>query len=190
LVALGRFLIQPHDDLSLAAVLKSPIFQLDEDALFEVAYGRGEAVSLYSALREKAPNDARLAEIVALLQEWQSAAAFQPVYEFYAGILTGSAGRDGARKRFVGRLGLEANDVLDEFLSFCFSAEKTGLTGLEAVLATLEGAAPDIKREMDQSRDEIRIMTVHAAKGLEAPVVDRKSTRLNSSHVKISYAVF
>lgn len=186
LVALGRFLIQPHDDLSLAAVLKSPIFQLDEEALFEIAYGRGEAVSLFSALREKALNDARLAEIVALLQEWQSAAAFQPVYEFYAGILTGSAGRDGARKRFVGRLGLEANDVLDEFLSFCFSAEKTGLTGLEAVLATLEGAAPDIKREMDQSRDEIRIMTVHAAKGLEAPVVflvDPGSAAVSNSHI-------
>jgi ATP-dependent helicase/nuclease subunit A len=186
LVALGRFLIQPHDDLSLAAVLKSPIFQLDEEALFEIAYGRSEAMSLFSALREKAQKDAKLTDIVAVLQEWQSAAAFQPVYEFYAGILTGTAEREGARKRFVARLGLEANDVLDEFLSFCFSAEKTGLTGLEAVLATLEGAAPDIKREMDQSRDEIRIMTVHAAKGLEAPVVflvDPGSAAVSNSHI-------
>src|SRR5690606_23350558 len=48
LVALGRFLVQPHDDLSLAAVLKSPIFKLDETALFELAYGRGDR-SLFSS---------------------------------------------------------------------------------------------------------------------------------------------
>ena len=186
LVALGRFLIQPHDDLSLAAVLKSPIFQLEEDGLFDIAYGRGEAVSLFSALREKALQDERLARIVSVLLEWQSNAVFLPVHEFYAGVLTGTPEREGVRKRFVARLGLEANDVLDEFLSFCFTAEKTGLIGLEAVLATLEGAAPDIKREMDQSRDEIRIMTVHAAKGLEAPVVflvDPGSAAVSNSHI-------
>lgn len=185
LVALGRFLIQPHDDLSLAAVLKSPIFQLDEDALFHIAHGR-ETLSLFAALREKAQSDEKLAKIAALLLEWQADAAFLPVHEFYASILTGTPEREGARKRFVARLGLEANDVLDEFLSFCFTAEKTSLIGLEAVLATLEGAAPDIKREMDQSRDEIRIMTVHAAKGLEAPVVflvDPGSAAVSNSHI-------
>jgi ATP-dependent helicase/nuclease subunit A len=71
----------------------------------------------------------------------------------------------------IGRLGREAGDILDEFLNFCLAEERTGLPGLEAFLATLESAAPEIKREMDQGRDEIRIMTVHAAKGLEAPVV-------------------
>lgn len=185
LVALGRFLIQPQDDLSLAAVLKSPIFGLDDDDLFDIAYGRGD-LSLFAALKKKAETDARLSGIVSALLEWQSNAVFMPVYEFYASILTGTPERAGARKRFVARLGLEANDVLDEFLSFCFTAEKTGLLGLEAVLATLEGAAPEIKREMDQSRDEIRIMTVHAAKGLEAPVVflvDPGSAAITSAHL-------
>jgi len=185
LVALGRFLVQPHDDLSLAAVLKSPIFKLDETALFELAYGRGDR-SLFSSLIDISKQNQQIALIVATLREWQSQAAFMPVYEFYAGVLTGSPNREGARKQFVARLGLEANDVLDEFLSFCFTAEKTGLIGLESVLATLEGAAPEIKREMDQSRDEIRIMTVHAAKGLEAPVVflvDPGSAAVSTSHI-------
>ncbi|RWD49893.1 MAG: double-strand break repair helicase AddA, partial [Mesorhizobium sp.] len=64
-----------------------------------------------------------------------------------------------------------AGDILDEFLSFCLAEERTGLPGLEAFLSTLENAGPEIKREMDQTRDEVRVMTVHAAKGLEAPVV-------------------
>ena len=71
----------------------------------------------------------------------------------------------------IARLGQEAGDILDEFLTFCLAEERTGLPGLEAFLSTLENAGPEIKREMDQTRDEVRVMTVHAAKGLEAPVV-------------------
>ncbi|RUU08833.1 double-strand break repair helicase AddA, partial [Mesorhizobium sp. M6A.T.Ca.TU.002.02.2.1] len=94
-------------------------------------------------------------------------AAFKPVFEFYAGALA----RDGLRKKMIARLGPEAGDILDEFLSFCLAEERTGLPGLESFLSTLENAGPEIKREMDQTRDEVRVMTVHAAKGLEAPVV-------------------
>ena len=102
-----------------------------------------------------------------MLDAWANEAAFRPVFEFYSGVL----GRDGVRSRMIARLGHEAGDILDEFLSFCLAEERTGLPGLEAFLATLESAGPEIKREMDQGRDEVRIMTVHAAKGLEAPVV-------------------
>lgn len=188
LMALGRFLVQPHDDLSLAAVLKSPLFGLDEEALFRLAWPRGEGVSLFSALREKARGDEALKGILDTLVDWQTDAAFRPVFEFYARLLSGAPGREGARRRFVARLGHEAHDVLDEFLSFCLTAERTGLVGLEALLATLEGAAPEIKREMDASRDEIRIMTVHAAKGLEAPVVflvDPGSAPVSNSHLPV-----
>lgn len=186
LVALGRFLLQPHDDLSLASILKSPLFGMKEKALFDLAWPRGDGVSLFAALREKAKTGAELNTILETLLEWQSRAAFESVFEFYAGVLSGTPAREGARSRFVARLGHEANDILDEFLSFCLTAEKTGLIGLEALLATLEGAAPEIKREMDQSRDEIRIMTVHAAKGLEAPVVflvDPGSAPVSNSHM-------
>ena len=100
-------------------------------------------------------------------EKWANEAAFRRPFEFYSGVL----GRDGVRARMIGRLGQEAGDILDEFLNFALAQEKTGLPGLETFLATLQSAAPEIKREMDQTRDEVRIMTVHAAKGLEAPVV-------------------
>ncbi|HEY4192341.1 MAG TPA: double-strand break repair helicase AddA, partial [Mesorhizobium sp.] len=166
MIALGRFLIQPQDDLSLAAVLRSPIFDVSEETLFELAGGRGKSVSLIASLRH-AGDDAGLAAVVKQLDGWASEAAFKPVFEFYAGLLA----RDGVRNRMIERLGLEAGDILDEFLSFCLAEERTGLPGLETFLATLENAGPEIKREMDQGRDEVRVMTVHAAKGLEAPVV-------------------
>ncbi len=167
LSALGRFLLQPEDDLSLAAVLKSPIFSESEETLFELAWNRAPGVSLIASLRRKAETDLLFAGIVGQLDKWANEAAFKPVFEFYAGVL----GRDEVRKKMVGRLGHEAGDILDEFLNFCLAEEQTGLPGLEAFLATLDSAGPEIKREMDQTRDEVRIMTVHAAKGLEAPIV-------------------
>jgi ATP-dependent helicase/nuclease subunit A len=167
LMALGRVLLQPNDDLSLAALLKSPAFGLSEETLFALAAGRARGVSLFAALRQKSREDAALGDVVARLDRWADEAAFRPVFEFYAGVL----GRDRMRARFIARLGPEAAEVVDEFLSFCLAEEKTGLPGLEAFLTTLENAGPELKRQMDQTRDEVRIMTVHAAKGLEAPVV-------------------
>jgi len=167
LTALGRYLLQPDDDLSLAAVLRSPIFSVTEDMLFELASGRPGYQSLAESLRARAQTELLLSGIVATLDGWATEAAFKPVFEFYSAILA----RDGIRKRMIARLGHEAGDILDEFLSFCLAEERAGLPGLEAFLAMLGSAAPEIKREMDQGRDEVRIMTVHAAKGLEAPVV-------------------
>lgn len=167
LIALGHFLIQPQDDLSLAAVLRSPIFDVSEETLFALAAERSSGLSLIASLRQHAGENPALANVLARLDGWANEAAFKPVFEFYAGVLA----RDGLRKKMIARLGPEAGDILDEFLSFCLAEERTGLPGLEAFLSTLENTGPEIKREMDQTRDEVRVMTVHAAKGLEAPVV-------------------
>ncbi|MDQ6434210.1 double-strand break repair helicase AddA [Mesorhizobium sp. LHD-90] len=167
MIALGRFVLQPEDDLSLAALLKSPVFGLSEEALFALAAGRAEGVSLAESLQSRSSADSALAGIAKTLERWASEAAFRRPFEFYSGVL----GRDEVRSKMIARLGQEAGDILDEFLNFALAQEKTGLPGLETFLATLQSAAPEIKREMDQTRDEVRIMTVHAAKGLEAPVV-------------------
>ncbi|MCO6390987.1 double-strand break repair helicase AddA [Aliihoeflea aestuarii] len=183
LMAIGRFALQPEDDLSVAALLRSPIFGLSEERLFEIAHGRGRA-SLYAVLRGEAESDVEFRLIRDQLNVWRDEVGFMPAFEFYGRIL----GRDGARARIVARLGPEAGDVVDEFLNFCLAAQKSGAAGLEAVLAMLDGDGPEIKREMDQSRGEVRIMTTHAAKGLEAPVVflvDSGSAPFSDSHLPI-----
>lgn len=169
LVALGRFVQQDEDDLSLAALLRSPVFGLSDDELFTISYRRDQ-LTLFAALRERAGLIGR-DDIVVRLEALRNAAAFQRPYEFFAHFLSGERNNPGARSRFVARLGPESGEILDEFLSFCLAAERSGIFGMEGLLALLEGSAPEISRQMDQDRDEVRIMTVHAAKGLEAPIV-------------------
>jgi ATP-dependent helicase/nuclease subunit A len=109
LIALGRCLVQPEDDLSFAAVLKSPIFGLAEEELYALAAGRESNRCANRSAR--APGDKRLEDIVTMLDKWSIEAAFKPVFEFYAGVLA----RDGARRKLITRLGHEAGEILDEF---------------------------------------------------------------------------
>ena len=169
LVALGQVMLTPEDDLSLAAILKSPLFGLDEDQLYELARARlkqGHEISLFEALAEF-KDKASFSRAYELLIRWRGRADILPVYEFYARLL----GADGGRKAFFTRLGNEAEDVLDAFLDLSLSHEQKGLPGLQAFLEALVRDAPEIKREMDQTAGQVRVMTVHAAKGLEAPIV-------------------
>ncbi|QRM53668.1 double-strand break repair helicase AddA [Sinorhizobium sp. BG8] len=165
LLALGRFAVLPEDDLSLAALLKSPFFSLSEDNLFELAAKRPAATSLWNHL--KAQTAENLTEIVSWLQDALSSSRKLPVHDFYARIL----GPHGGRRAFLARFGGEASEIIDEFLTFALDQEERGLPGLQAFVSTLELQAPTVKREQDKGRNEVRIMTVHAAKGLEAPVV-------------------
>jgi ATP-dependent helicase/nuclease subunit A len=182
LLALARIVLQPDDDLSLAALLRSPVFGLSDEELLPLAAKREGKVSLLSRLESAAKSDAKLDAIVQYLKRWRDEADFVPVYEFFARVL----GRDGVRKRLISQLGEEASDIIDEFLSFALTSEKSGLHGLQSFVETLEDAAPEIKREASAGRDEVRIMTVHGAKGLESPyvfLVDPGSEPAPSQHM-------
>ncbi|WP_174804269.1 double-strand break repair helicase AddA [Martelella limonii] len=168
LIALGRFAVLPEDDLSLAALFKSPLLSLSEDDLYAVAALRKPSEHVWSALRRlAAAGDEALQRTVSALERIVNAARRRTAFDFYAGILA----REGGRKAFLARLGSEAGDILDEFLNAAKGHEDTGLPGLQNFLDVLETGGLEIKREQDQGRNEVRIMTAHAAKGLEAPVV-------------------
>jgi ATP-dependent helicase/nuclease subunit A len=164
LMVLADALLLPDDDLALATVLKSPLFGFDDEDLFEIAWERKG--SLRAALRTKAAGHARFAEAVEKLErmaEWAREAPFA----FYARVL----GTEGGRKRFLARLGHEADDALDEFLNLALDYERRETPSLQGFIAWLRTAQTDVKRDMEITRDEVRVMTVHGAKGLEAPIV-------------------
>jgi ATP-dependent helicase/nuclease subunit A len=165
LMVLADALLLPDDDLALATVLKSPLFGFDDDDLFEIA--RQRRGSLRAALRAKTSAQPRFAAAVDKLDRYAQWARHETPFGFY-GRLLGSA---GGRKRFLARMGHEADDALDEFLNLALDYERRETPSLQGFIAWLRSARTDVKRDMEITRNEVRVMTVHGAKGLEAPIV-------------------
>ena len=164
LIALGRFVLQRDDDLNLAALLRSPLCNVPEDDLFALCHGRQAGV--WDALAGRQGEPAFQAPH-AFLAEMLARADSVPPYEFYAHALTAR----GKRQALLERLGPEAADAVAEFLSLALDYERAATPSLEGFLHWLEHGDVEIKRDMERGRDEVRVMTVHGAKGLEADIV-------------------
>jgi ATP-dependent helicase/nuclease subunit A len=165
LMNLADALLLPQDDLALAVALKSPLFGLDEDDLFALAWDRKG--SLRETLSKQAAAKASLQDALRRLEECERRFRHETPFTFYAWLLGG----DGGRQRILRRLGSEANDALDEFLELALNHERKAPASLQGFMAWLRSADTEVKRDMEISRDEVRVMTVHGAKGLEASVV-------------------
>ena len=167
LMALGRFLLLPQDDLNLASLLKSPLVGLDEDQLFALAHGRGKA-SLWSVMANHHGGDEAVAEAHRMLAALLAEADFTPPFELYASILEAR----GGRRRLLARLGAEAEDAIDEFLNLALAYERGHTPSLQGFLHWIDASETTVKRDLQQDgRNEVRVMTVHGAKGLQAPIV-------------------
>jgi ATP-dependent helicase/nuclease subunit A len=165
LIALGRFALLPEDDYALAVVLRSPLCTVSEEELFALAHGREG--TLWSELQRRQAEMVSFAAAHEFLAAMRAKADFVPPYEFYAHALTVR----GMRLRLLKRLGQEASDAIDEFLALSFAYEAGNTPSLEGFLHWIERGGAEIKRDMERARDEVRVMTVHGAKGLEADIV-------------------
>ncbi len=166
LMALGQFLLLPEDDLTLATVLKGPFVGLDEDDLYALAEPRQGA--LWTELRQRKDESPAFARACAVLSELLGQVDFAPPYELYADLL----GRRGGRRALLERLGPDAADPIDEFLNLTLAYERDHVPSLQGFLQWLGSGAVEIKRDLDQETGgQVRIMTVHGAKGLQAPIV-------------------
>jgi len=161
LMALADCLLLPDDDLALASVLKSPLFGLSEDDLFDIAFERKG--SLRASLLAKTA----FAETGRALDGLAQAARDLSPFAFFAQVL----GQGRGRAKFLARLGAEANDALDEFLNLALDYETRETPSLQGFVNWLRAAQSEVKRDMEMVRDEVRVMTVHGAKGLEADTV-------------------
>jgi ATP-dependent helicase/nuclease subunit A len=172
LLALGRFARFADDDLTLAALLRSPLCDVDETSLYDLAQPR--RASLWSTLLARAHERKEWLDARLFLGWTLREAAARTPFDFYARAL---ARLDGAgrsmKRRFLTRLGHEAEDALDAFLAEALAAERRGVFDLERFIAELAASEIEIKREQAQGEGpgEVRVMTAHGAKGLEAPVV-------------------
>jgi ATP-dependent helicase/nuclease subunit A len=161
LAALLAFLDTPEDDLSLAAVLRSPLCGWSEDQLFTLAQGRPGY--LWEALRNHPDHQ----ETRALLTDMRDQADFLRPYDLIERVLT----RHDGRRKLLDRLGPEAEDGIDELLGQALAYEAAEVPSLTGFLVWMQTDDVEVKRQLDGEGHRIRVMTVHGAKGLEAEIV-------------------
>ncbi len=163
LISLAKFLLLPEDDLSLAEVLKSPLYNLSDADLFELCFNRGKA-SLWHRLN----TNLKYTSVCESLSKLLRLSDIKRPFELFSVVLTDFDGR----KNFYARIGLEAKDALDEFMNLTLSFERSHVANLQNFVTWFEKCNTEVKRELEQDEsDAVRIMTVHGSKGLQAPIV-------------------
>ena len=159
LVALLSFLATPEDDLSLAAVLRSPLVGISEPQLYSLAHGRPGF--LWEAMRNLDM------PAIALLKDLRDQVDYLRPYDLLERVLV----RHDGRRRLIARLGTEAEDAIDELLNQALAYERTAVPSLTGFLSWLEADSVQVKRQADGAGGRIRVMTVHGSKGLESEIV-------------------
>ena len=167
MISLAKFVLLPDDDLSLAEILKSPLGNFSEEELMKLALARIKPEGKDSLWAELCRQKEAYPRLHGFLSGALRRADFAPVFEFFSEILEAQ----NMRAHFVAALGAEANDPLDEFLNLALAYEQTQTPSLQGFIHWLARAHVEVKRDMERGLDEIRIMTVHGAKGLEAKIV-------------------
>ena len=165
LLILCDVLLLPDDDLALASVLTSPLGGLNDDDLIALAPGR--TGRLWAELRARGDERPAWAAIRDLIAGLLARVDFVSPYALLAEIL----GPRGGRHRLLARLGPEAAEPIDELLNAALAFAQTHPPSLQGFVHWLRQSGAQVKREAEGAGDAVRIMTVHSAKGLQAPVV-------------------
>jgi ATP-dependent helicase/nuclease subunit A len=162
ILSLLKFAATPEDDLSLAEALRSPLLNITEGELFSLAHGRKATLwQSFRAQKTSFPDAAAILDDVLAKADW-----VRP-FELIERILTQHSGREN----LLDRLGEEAEDGIDELLAQAMRYEQLEAPTLTGFLNWFASGKVELKREMDAASGQIRVMTVHGAKGLEAPIV-------------------
>jgi ATP-dependent helicase/nuclease subunit A len=167
--ALLRFLADPDDDLALIALLRSPFFAIDDRTLHELALDRDKKHSWWSVVREESSGE-KLALARTALRDLLRRRRFERPEE-----LVRRADRMSAYTAVIANLpGAPRREA--DWRGFCSLVRELGW-GTESVfsvarsLRRLYEDETEIPRPPLEAKDAVGLMTIHAAKGLEWPLV-------------------
>ncbi len=167
LLALADVCLSPDDDLQLASILKSPLLELQEEDLQELAIARGKA-SLFSRLKEYEKSKCSKGLACRRLVEWRSRSGTQDVFCFFNQILIG----DRLIDAFIKRLGIGVIESFNGFLQEILAFEKAGNLELSQFLRSFRDSQGILKRDNTATaHPQVRLLTIHGSKGLEAPII-------------------
>ncbi|MBP9792251.1 MAG: UvrD-helicase domain-containing protein [Rickettsiales bacterium] len=160
LMSLVNFILLPQDNYNLACLLKSPFLSVSEEVLATLA--KDKESSIWDNLK----NQREYHHLYKTLSQLMEIGLTSRPFEFFVEILDVLS----YRKNFIEYFGHQINEVLDEFLNICQIFQKTD-TSLVNFVQWFNNSSLEIKRDITSKKDQVRIMTVHASKGLQAKYV-------------------
>jgi ATP-dependent helicase/nuclease subunit A len=184
MVALLIFLSSPNDDLALAQVLKSPLFNAGDDVLLSIRFCKMEGTWWQRLQMIKTVETESAAT---KLNAWLQAMESLPVHDLLDRVYH-EADVLNAYSRAVPEM-MRASVIanLNAFMALALEVDSGRFPSLTRFLNELkrfhalpDNEAPDVgavlddsveETEIDSSINAIRLMTIHAAKGLESPIV-------------------
>ncbi len=167
LMTLCEALLLPQDDLTLACVLTSPLGGLSDESLMRLAIDRPDNQDLWSTLKERHSQE----------EDWTRAWNFLDTlfskvdYLSPHALLSLALGFLGGQARLLARLGQSAIEPIDELLTTALQYQDKNPPSLQGFIYWLKNSQKEIKYKASTEGQSVRIMTVHSAKGLEAPLV-------------------
>ncbi|MCT4575673.1 MAG: double-strand break repair helicase AddA [Alphaproteobacteria bacterium] len=176
-VSLIKFLLLPSDDLSLAELLKTPLINISEEDLFELAYNRNKE-TLWSRLLKSSKHKNTVNYLTNLLKKVD----FIRPYDFINYILISPCPNDdiSGKRAFIKHIGEHVKETIDELLIFSINFEKLNIISMQNFLHELINSSIEIKREFEKST-KVKVMTIHGSKGLESPIVFLPDTTKSST---------
>lgn len=178
LEALLVVLITPQDNLSLAHALRSPIFSAsDADLMLLAAGSPGTWYERLQAVCERLDNSHPLARAARLLSEWHVLAGHIPIHDLLAQIFHRANLEERFRAAFPATEHARVRANLTRFIELALEVDGGRYPTLPRFLERLrqlrnldkEGPSQATPHSDDSQR--VQLLTIHASKGLEAPIV-------------------
>lgn len=176
LMAVAQAALLPEDDLTLACMLKGPFLGWDDSRLEALAFQRRPGQTLWDTLRDTDAHDT-----LRWIRDQIHFAGLEAPYEFFSRVLQSPCPADpiSGLHAVTARLGEESLDAITEFINQALGFEANHISALQLFLIWQQQGDTDIKRQQEEAGGKVRIMTVHASKGLQAPIVFLPDTMLD-----------
>lgn len=200
IVSVFEFVLFPENDLNLAVLFKSPILNLQEEDLFFVCqYKKFLKKKLFETLQEIVKNNDNYENFVKDLQTDSNFPNFKmniDKYQYVINILNDFAAKSNEltiydlcsyiidnydiKQRFLERFGDDFEEILKQFLNYIKNYEKNNTINLFNFLQKMKKNDIEIKKDMDASSNQVKLMTVYGSKGMQAPIVFLVNAPINT----------
>lgn len=175
-----QWLILPFDNLSLAGILRSPLFAVSNDDLIQIKKVKKESwLEKLHSFAEENPKHPSIPRAYTLLIQWQEASSKLPVHDLLDKIYSEANVLARYIAAFPAHLSQRVTANLTRFLELALEMDSGRYPSLShfsswlTELRQMENEAPDepVTPLSDETEQRVQILSVHAAKGLEAPVI-------------------